>query len=337
MKSADALAASFSIPGLLDDTSQTRSRFPVQEIPVADIAGHPGNSVYSMDEEGIEALAASILKDGLTDLPLVRRLADGSYQMLSGHRRKAAYALLAEDHPDYARIPCRVVEGIDDGQAVALLHSANYFTRALSVTERAEATRALGVEVDRIRRSDESVRGMRTEDVKAAIIEARTGRKVSGKTIRRQEALADLIQTRLAEPWRKAADAGDVGASAVESLAVLPLAAQKEAFESLPASATCKRDVERHIRCFVREAAASAEEAEAARERHRLMRERAHPNADRRLTAALALLRNYLEKPPVGGMQDDLRASALIADLSTYLPGQGDRAQQGAEPGLRRH
>ena len=36
-----------------------------------------------------------------------------------------------------------MIEGIDDERAVTLLHAANYFTRALTVTERAAATEAL--------------------------------------------------------------------------------------------------------------------------------------------------------------------------------------------------
>lgn len=82
-----------------------------------------------------------IRADGLTDLPLVRKVGDGSWQMVSGHRRKAAYALLAKDDPAYERMPCRVIEGIDDERAVTLLHAANYFTRALTVTERARRDR----------------------------------------------------------------------------------------------------------------------------------------------------------------------------------------------------
>ena len=68
-----------------------------------------------MDEAGIAQLARSIREEGLTDLPLVRKLDDGGWQMVSGHRRKAAYALLANDDPAYSRIPCRVIRGITDG------------------------------------------------------------------------------------------------------------------------------------------------------------------------------------------------------------------------------
>ena len=118
MSSPSQVAAGFTITGLLDGASRTRGRYPVSEIAVADIADHPANAAYSMDPAGIAELAESIRQDGLTDLPLVRKVGDGSWQMVSGHRRKAAYALLAKDDPAYERMPCRVIEGIDDERAV---------------------------------------------------------------------------------------------------------------------------------------------------------------------------------------------------------------------------
>ena len=195
MSSPSQVAAGFTITGLLDGAARTRGRYPVSEIAVADIADHPANAAYSMDPAGIAELAGSIRESGLTDLPLVRKVGDGSWQMVSGHRRKAAYALLAKDDPAYERMPCRVIEGIDDERAVTLLHAANYFTRALTVTERAAATEALRGDAVRLRSEDPSLSGMRVDDVKAAIIERQTGRKVSGKTIAREE--------RLAPPYRR--------------------------------------------------------------------------------------------------------------------------------------
>ena len=168
MSSPSQVAAGFTITGLLDGASRTRGRYPVSEIAVADIADHPANAAYSMDPAGIAELAESIRQDGLTDLPLVRKVGDGSWQMVSGHRRKAAYALLAKDDPAYERMPCRVIEGIDDERAVTLLHAANYFTRALTVTERAAATEALRGDAVRLRSEDPSLSGMRVDDVKAA-------------------------------------------------------------------------------------------------------------------------------------------------------------------------
>lgn len=228
MSSPSDVARGFSISGLLDSAARTNGRFRVVEIPVGDIADHPGNAVYSMDEAGVRALAESIKENGLTDLPLVCKLPDGSWQMISGHRRKAAYALLAEDDPAFAKLPCRVAEGVDDARALALLHSANYFVRALTVTERAAATRALGLEVERLRAEDPALSGRRTEDIKADIIAGQTGRRVSGKTIKREEALADKIACSLADEWRAAADAGKLSARAVDALAALPHAEQSE-------------------------------------------------------------------------------------------------------------
>lgn len=222
MSARSDVAAGFSISGLLDSTSKTRNRFPVVEIGVDLIADHPANTAYSIDESGIRALAKSIERDGLTDLPLVRKLPDGSWQMVSGHRRKAAYMLLAKSDAAFDKMPCRVVEGIDDTQALVLLHTANYFVRELSITERAAATRALGIEVERKRRENPNLTGKRTEDIKADILAEQTGRRVSGKTIKREEALAKTIERDLIDEWKSTANAGEISAKAIASLAALP-------------------------------------------------------------------------------------------------------------------
>ena len=215
--SAMEVANGFSISGLLDASAQTANRFPVKEIPLGDISEHPGNVAYSMDEEGIARLAESIERDGLTDLPLVRRLQGGGFQMISGHRRMAAFKLLAQQGPSYSKLPCRVIADISDEQALVLLHTANFFTRALTVTERAAATKALGIQVEQMRATDPTVAGMRTEDVKARIVEEMTGRKVSGKTIKREEALADKV-AKLIPEWREVADSGELSAKAIDAL-----------------------------------------------------------------------------------------------------------------------
>ena len=210
MSRAEDIARRFSLAGILDDNAQTRERFPGREVELGQIADHPSNVAYSMDEAGIAALAQSIKHEGLTDIPLVRKLADGTFQMISGHRRKAAYALLASTDPSFDKLPCRIVEDIDDDTAATLLHTANYFTRSLNVMERAEATRALGIEVERLRKSDPALKGERTADLKAAIIESQTGRAVSGKTVLRQEAVARKVEESLIEPWQHEARCGNL-------------------------------------------------------------------------------------------------------------------------------
>lgn len=248
MSSPRQVAAGFTITGLLDGASRTRGRYPVSEIAVADIADHPANAAYSMDPAGIAELAESIREDGLTDLPLVRKVGNGSWQMVSGHRRKAAYALLAKDDPAYERMPCRVIEGIDDERAVTLLHAANYFTRALTVTERAAATEALRGDAVRLRSEDPSLSGMRVDDVKAAIIERQTGRKVSGKTIAREERLARRIAEDLSPEWAAEADRGNLSAEAVRSLAGMPKERQAEMHAAMEPWRRTKRELSDYVR-----------------------------------------------------------------------------------------
>ena len=83
---ARVTASGFSISGLLDSKSQTQGRYPVEEIPVSEILDHPANVAYSMDEAGIAQLARSIREEGLTDLPLVRKLGDCKILCVSGFR-----------------------------------------------------------------------------------------------------------------------------------------------------------------------------------------------------------------------------------------------------------
>ena len=65
---ARATASGFTISGLLDKNAATRSDYPVERIPDGEIADHPENTAYSMDDAGIAQLAKSIEKEGLTCL-----------------------------------------------------------------------------------------------------------------------------------------------------------------------------------------------------------------------------------------------------------------------------
>ena len=301
MSSPRQVAAGFTITGLLDGASRTRGRYPVSEIAVADIADHPANAAYSMDPAGIAELAESIREDGLTDLPLVRKVGDGSWQMVSGHRRKAAYALLAKDDPAYEKMPCRVIEGIDDERAVTLLHAANYFTRALTVTERAAATEALRGDAVRLRSEDPSLSGMRVDDVKAAIIERQTGRKVSGKTIAREEKLARRIAEDLSPEW---------AAEAVRTLADMPKERQAEMHAAMEPWRRTKRELSDYVR--------SEGKAQAG--------------PDGRIAKAARLVADFLESPPESPSAADL---TLLREMALMTAPYAD-AGAGVRKGRRR-
>lgn len=295
MSSPSQVAAGFTITGLLDGASRTCGRYPVSEIAVADISDHPANAAYSMDPAGIAELAESIRKDGLTDLPLVRKVGDGSWQMVSGHRRKAAYALLARDDPAYERMPCRVIEGIDDERAVTLLHAANYFTRALTVTERAAATEALRGDAVRLRSEDPLLAGMRVDDVKAAIIERQTGRKVSGKTIAREERLAR--RGRLRQPQRR---------GGALSLADMPKECQAEMHAAMEPWRRTKRELSDYVRSEGRDPA----------------------GPDGRLAKAARLVADFLESPPESPSAADLSLLREMALMTVPYAQSGVGARE---------
>lgn len=64
---AKPTTSGFTISGLLDRSASTRNDYPVERIPIEEIADHPANAAYSMDEAGIAQLAKSIEEEGLTD------------------------------------------------------------------------------------------------------------------------------------------------------------------------------------------------------------------------------------------------------------------------------
>ena len=298
---ARATASGFTISGLLDKNAATRSDYPIERIPVDEIADHPENTAYSMDDAGIAQLAKSIEKEGLTDLPLVRKLDDGSWQMVSGHRRKAAYAMLAEEDERYAQIPCRIIRGISDEQSVMLLHAANYFVRNLTVTERAAASRALGMEVERMRVENPELSGMRTEDIKAAIISEQTGRKVSGKTIQRQESLARKIEEDLVAGWREAALSDSLSADAVNALAKMEPDEQERLFD--------KKKTTEFLRKATSESSAKPRQEEEQK-----------PSAP--LGSALRALRRYESKALGEPSELDRQALEDIAGMADRLLGR---------------
>ena len=104
-------------------------------LPVDSIQSHPEND-FTMDESEMQELVASIRSEGLGQLPLVRKLPDGAYQMIAGHRRLEAYRRLAREDAAFRTIPVTLVDDLDDARARVLLNVTNLVTRRLSQEER---------------------------------------------------------------------------------------------------------------------------------------------------------------------------------------------------------
>lgn len=110
----------------------------VQRIALDDIDDNEKN-FYSLDK--IEELAASIQMVGLLEpVRVVRRGPDEifPYQLISGHRRTAAYEYLHDTTGDdkYAEIPALIMEDLDDLSETFALITANSTARELSYAEK---------------------------------------------------------------------------------------------------------------------------------------------------------------------------------------------------------
>lgn len=224
----------------MSQKSSARSSYRTMALPLEAIEEHPDND-YSMDEDELAELVASIKADGLGQLPLVRQLSDGSYQMIAGHRRLEAYRRLAADDPQaYGELPVTLVEGLDDSQAAVLLNVTNLVARRLSQEERGARYAAIGREVPALRASDPSLKGVRTNDVIARIVTEETGQSVSPATVKRAIAAerrlreareqAEKLTGALDENWQTEAATGLIDPLTLKEVSELPLARQFDLF-----------------------------------------------------------------------------------------------------------
>lgn len=218
--------------------------YTLEKVPVQAIESHPEND-FSMREDELEELMGSIESDGLGQLPLVRRLPDGTLQMIAGHRRLEAYRRLAcSGAPDAARrfatIPVNVIDGLDDARATVLLNVTNLITRNLTQEERGARYAAIGREVPAMRKLDPTLKGVRTNEVIARIVTQETGKPVSEATVKRaiaaerrlQEAKqhAAKLAANLSPDWQVEADTGRFDPLVLKMISELPERKQDELF-----------------------------------------------------------------------------------------------------------
>ena len=126
------------------------SPYQTLTLPVDSIQSHPEND-FTMDESEMQELVASIRSEGLGQLPLVRKLPDGAYQMIAGHRRLEAYKRLAREDAAFRAIPVTLVDDLDDARAAGLLgdmdpDDAADIVRDLSYEKAETLLRLMGVE-----------------------------------------------------------------------------------------------------------------------------------------------------------------------------------------------
>lgn len=108
-------------------------RDSVQDIPISQISDFPEHPFKVKQDEAMLEMAESVRQYGVLVPGLVRQLEDGSYQMVSGHRRKMASELAGQD-----TIPC-IVRDLTDDEAVIIMVDSNLQRERVLPSEKAFA------------------------------------------------------------------------------------------------------------------------------------------------------------------------------------------------------
>ena len=108
-------------------------RDSVQDIPISQISDFPEHPFKVKQDEAMLEMAESVRQYGVLVPGLVRQLDDGSYQMVSGHRRKLASELAGRD-----TIPC-IVRDLTDDEAVIIMVDSNLQREKVLPSEKAFA------------------------------------------------------------------------------------------------------------------------------------------------------------------------------------------------------
>ena len=105
----------------------------VLDLPLDQIGDFPNHPFKVRQDEAMLEMAESVRQYGVLVPGLVRQLEDGSYQMVSGHRRKMASELAGRD-----TIPC-IVRDLTDDEAVIIMVDSNLQRERVLPSEKAFA------------------------------------------------------------------------------------------------------------------------------------------------------------------------------------------------------
>ena len=138
----------------------------VLDLPLDQIGDFPNHPFKVRQDETMMEMMESVQLHGVLVPGLVRQLADGSYQMVSGHRRKLASRLAGLD-----TLPC-IVRDLTDDEAIIIMVDSNLQREKVLPSEKAFAYK---MKLDAMRRQQ----GERTDLTSAPV-----GQKFDGKTSR---------------------------------------------------------------------------------------------------------------------------------------------------------
>lgn len=154
-------------------------------IPIEEISDFPNHPFKVRDDEKMIETVASIKKHGVIFPAIVRKKADGSYEMIAGHRRKKACQIA-----EINEMPCLVRE-LTDEEATILMVDTNVQREEILPSERAFAFK---MKLDAIKKQGKRVDLTSTpveEKLSVDIIAEEFG--ISREQVRRYVRLTELI------------------------------------------------------------------------------------------------------------------------------------------------
>lgn len=105
----------------------------VQLLPVASIVPFPNHPFGVRDDQDMEQLVETIQEHGILSPLTVRAASDGTFELISGHRRKHAAEIVG-----LSNVPC-IVKDLTDDEAVIAMVDSNLQRETILPSERAFA------------------------------------------------------------------------------------------------------------------------------------------------------------------------------------------------------
>lgn len=185
----------FNLSQLMNTESKKQSvAFKVEHIPLDRIQPSPKNN-YSVDD--VTELKGSIELLGLQQNLVVRIKDDGTYELISGHRRlKAMQELLNEGNNHFEKAPCKIVKSTDDIQAELQLILANSTTRVLTDAEKTQQAARLHELLQKLQENGYQLTGRKREIVAQLM-------GVSSSQVQRMDSINKKLTPELKEAFSK--------------------------------------------------------------------------------------------------------------------------------------
>ena len=196
-------------------------RESVREIPLSEITDFPNHPFQVRMDEKMTEMADSIRQYGVLVPAIVREKSEGGYEMVSGHRRKAACELAGTQS-----LPC-IVRNLTDDEAILIMVDSNLQREQILPSEKAFAYK---MKLEAMKRQ-----GQRTDLTSVPLAQKLNSRAELGKTVgESQDQVRRFIRlTYLIPELLELVDNGKMALRPAVELSYLPEQEQRTLLETI--------------------------------------------------------------------------------------------------------